>query len=181
MKVKVDELPESGRVIHFHESEEWFSSRIGSDQDASGVSLARSLNVDLKIAPERDQVRLQGHLQTTARLQCSRCLDDFTVDLNDTFDLVLLRPLPADAPEEIVLRPQDLNTEFYDGVSIDVDFIIAEQIFLALPQKPLCQPHCPGLCPTCGVELKHESCQCEKQATGSAFDALRSIKVDQSN
>jgi uncharacterized protein len=178
LKVKVDELPDSGRVIHFHESGEWFASRVGSDQEADGVSLAGPINVEMEIIPVRDQIRVQGHLETTATLQCSRCLDDFTVELNDTFDLVLLRPLLADAPEEIDLRPQDLNTEFYDGVSIDVDFIIAEQIFLALPQKPLCQPHCPGLCPTCGVELKHESCECEKQATGSAFDALRSIKLD---
>jgi uncharacterized protein len=178
LKVKVDELPESGRIIHFHEGGEWFSSRVASDQDAGGVSLVRALKVDLEIIPVRDQIRLQGHLQTRARLQCSRCLDDFSVDLNDTFDLVLLRPLPADAPEEIDLRPQDLDTEFYDGASIDVDFIIAEQIFLALPHKPLCQPHCPGLCSACGVDLKHESCRCEKQATGSAFDALRSIKID---
>ncbi|MFP3869874.1 MAG: DUF177 domain-containing protein, partial [Syntrophobacteria bacterium] len=76
------------------------------------------------------------------------------------------------------LHPRDLDTEFYDGVTIDVDLIVAEQIFLALPQKPLCQPHCRGLCPGCGADLNYESCRCEKRETGSPFDVLLSLKIE---
>lgn len=146
-------------------------------EDAREITLARPVNVDLELIPETGQVRLSGHLRTAVRLACSRCLQDFVVELDESMDMVLLRPLPAETPEEIDLRPQDLDTEFYDGVTIDVDLIVAEQIFLAIPQKPLCEPNCRGICLGCGVDLNQESCRCENKASGSAFDVLRSMKI----
>ena len=179
MKVRVDDLPEHGRVIHFHETEAWFSSRMSSAEGAQEITLVRPVHVNLELIPEREQLKLSGNLQTTARLACSRCLQDFVLGLDETIGVVLLRSLPEDAPEEIDLRPQDLDTEFYDGVTIDVDLIVAEQIFLALPQKPLCQPECRGLCSGCGADLNHESCRCEKRRTASAFEALQSLRIGQ--
>lgn len=178
MKVRVDELPESGRVIHFHETAAWFSSRMNSAEDAREISLERAVSVDLELISEKDQVKLSGHLQTTVRVACSRCLQDYTVELDEGIELVLLRFVPEDTPEEVDLLPQELDTEFYDGVTIDVDLIVTEQIFLALPQKPLCQPECSGLCSGCGADLNRESCRCEKREAGSAFDALRSMKLE---
>ncbi|UCG13943.1 MAG: DUF177 domain-containing protein [Deltaproteobacteria bacterium] len=178
MKVRVDELPDGGRIIHFHELPNWFSSRMETTEDAREITLARPVNVDLELIPETGQVRLSGHLRTAVRLACSRCVQDFVVELDESMDMVLLRPLPAETPEEIDLRPQDLDTEFYDGVTIDVDLIVAEQIFLTIPQKPLCQPNCRGICLGCGVDLNQASCVCENKASGSAFDVLRSMKID---
>ena len=178
MKVRVDELPEYGKVIHFHQTEAWFSSRVSSTEDARVITLARPVNANLELIPEKGRTKLSGHLHTTARLGCSRCLREFVLELEETIELVLLRFQPEDTPEEIDLRPQDLDTEFYDGVTIDVDLIVAEQIFLALPQKPLCQPDCQGLCSGCGADLNRETCKCEKKETTSAFDVLRSVKLE---
>lgn len=175
MKVRVDELPDSGKVIHFHKSEAWLASRMGDDRE---ITLARPVNVDLELVPEADRIKLRGHLQGEVQIPCSRCLQDFVLNLDEPIDFTLLRPLPADAPEEIDLRPEDLDTEFFDGVTIDVDLIVTEQIFLALPQKPLCEPDCQGLCSGCGAELNREACRCEKKEKGSVFDALRSMKIE---
>ncbi len=176
MKVRVNELPDYGTVVQFHETEAWFSSRT---EDTREITLARPVTVDLELVPETDQIKLSGHLQTSVRLACSRCLQPFVVELDEDISLVLLRPLSADTPGEIDLRAQDLDTEFYNGVTIDIDLIVAEQIFLALPQKPLCQPHCQGLCSGCGADLNLESCRCEKRKADSVFDALRSVKIEQ--
>lgn len=178
MKVRVDELPDSGRVMHFHETEAWFSTRMRSGEDAGEITLARPINVDLELVPEAEQIKLNGQLQGAVRLRCSRCLQDYVLKLDEPIDLMLLHPLPADTPEEIDLRPEDLDTGFFDGVTIDVDLIVAEQIFLALPQQPLCQPDCQGLCSGCGADLNRETCKCEKRETASAFDVLRSVKLE---
>lgn len=178
MKVRVDELPDSGRVVHFHETDTWFSSRIRSGEDAGEITLARPINVDLELVPETEQIKLNGQLQGAVRLRCSRCLQDYVLKLDETIDL-LLHPLTADTPEEIDLRPEDLDTEFFDGVTIDVDLIVEEQIFLALPQQSLCQPDCQGLCSGCGADLNREACKCEKRETTSAFDVLRSVKLEE--
>jgi uncharacterized protein len=178
LKVRVDELPDSGRVMHFHETDAWFSTRIRSGEDAAEIALARPINVDLELVPEAEQVKLKGQLGGAVRLTCSRCLQDYVLELNELIDLILLHPLPEDTAEEIGLRPEDLDTEFFDGVTIDVDRVVAEQIFLALPQQPLCQPDCQGLCSGCGADLNRETCKCEKSETTSAFDVLRSVKLE---
>lgn len=178
MKVRVDELPDSGRVVHFHETDTWFSSKIRSGEDAGEITLARPINVDLELVPEAKQIKLNGQLQGAVRLRCSRCLQDYVLKLDEPIDL-LLHPLTADTPEEIDLRPEDLDTEFFDGVTIDVDLIVEEQIFLALPQQSLCQPDCQGLCSGCGADLNREACKCEKRETTSAFDVLRSVKLEE--
>ena len=178
MKVRVDELPDSGRAIHFHETEAWFTARMSSAEDAGEVALASPVNVDLALVPDGRHIRLSGRLQATVRVVCSRCLQNFILELDETIPLTLLLPLGEEAGEEIDLRPQDLDTTFFDGETIDVDLIVAEQIFLALPQRPLCQPDCQGLCSECGVDLNRQSCGCEKKAMGSVFDALKAVKID---
>ena len=179
MKVRVDELPETGRVIHFHETESWLSSRMSSADDAREITLTRPVIVDLELVPEAEHIKLSGRLQATVRVGCSRCLQDFVLELDETIPLTLLQPLAADTAEEIDLRPQDLNTAFFNGETIEVDLIVSEQIFLALPQRPVCQPDCQGLCSECGADLNRESCGCEKKEIGSAFDALRAVKIEQ--
>ena len=171
----MDELPDTGRVIHFLKTDAWLASMI---EDAPEITLASPVEVDLEVTPEADRIKLRGHLQGALQVACSRCLQDFVLDLNETIDFTLLRPLSADAPSEIDLRPEELDTEFFDGATIDVDLIVAEQILLALPQKPLCQPDCGGLCSGCGAELNREPCRCEKLDRVSVFDALRSVKLD---
>ena len=171
----MDELPDLGRVIHFHKTDTWLASMT---EDAREITLARPIEVDLEVIPEADRIKLRGHLQGALQVACSRCLQDFVLDLDEAIDFTLLRPLSVDAPNEIDLRPEDLDTEFFDGVTIDVDLIVAEQIFLALPQKPLCRPECGGLCSGCGAELNREACRCEKIDKVSAFDALRAVKID---
>jgi uncharacterized protein len=171
----VDELPDTGRVIHFHQTDEWLAS---VTEAASEIALARPLKVDLELVPEADSIKLRGRLHGAVRIACSRCLQDFVLELDESIDFTLLRPLSLDAPQEVDLRPEDLDTEFFDGVTIDVDSIVVEQIFLALPQKPLCKPDCEGLCSGCGAELRREECRCEKIAKVSVFDALRSLKID---
>ena len=175
----MDELPDSGRAIHFHETEAWFSSRMNSAEDAREISLASPVNVDLELVPEADHIRLSGRMQATVQVVCSRCLQEFVLVLDESIPLMLLQPLTTDTAEEVDLRPQDLNTAFFDGETIDVDLIVSEQIFLALPQRPLCRTDCQGLCSECGADLNRESCGCEKKQMGSAFDALRTVKIEQ--
>jgi len=79
--------------------------------------------------------------------------------------------------EEIELDAKDLDYEFFDGVVIDLDSLVIEQIFLALPVKILCSDRCRGLCPHCGTNLNEESCDCERKTGKSPFAALEAVKA----
>src|SRR3989339_97933 len=42
------------------------------------------------------------------------------------------------------------------------DDLINEQLFLNIPQFPLHDENCRGLCPICGTNLNHDSCSCQR-------------------
>jgi uncharacterized protein len=108
------------------------------------------------------KVRLTGRLQTVIELACSRCLEALPVPVDTKYELLYL-PASEEAAavgEERELEDEDLGTSYYrDGV-IDLADLVREQIYLALPMKPLCQDACRGLCPQCGTNLNTGSCTC---------------------
>ena len=52
----------------------------------------------------------------------------------------------------------------------------AEQILLNLPLKPVCEPGCKGLCPTCGVNRNQIECDCRSEAVDPRFAPLLDLK-----
>ncbi len=176
MRIRVDEIPESGRVLHFH----WDDARLRQHlpvEDPFEFKLIRPLNVDLEIHKRSDHIRVQGTLRGMLEVTCHRCLKAFPWRLEEPVDVFLVEgeePVPA---EEIELETNELDYEFFDGVTIEIDQLVTEQIFLALPVKILCSENCQGLCPRCGTNLNEEPCRCEKSADSSPFAALEAIKT----
>src|SRR5262249_1989674 len=113
---------------------------------------------------DSDRFRLVGTLETTIEQGCSRCLEPFTVPVRAAFDL---RYLPQTAAAETggddgrEVEEDDLSASFYRDDVIDLTQLIEEQVYLALPMKPLCKPDCQGLCPQCGVNRNSETCSCQ--------------------
>lgn len=176
LKVRVDELPEAGRLFHFHRDAAWFLEMLGSPDDCREIRLTRPVNADLEIVPEGEQVKVNGRVKAALLLPCSRCLREYTFEVDEPLSLLLLKPRPEDTPAEVDLRAEDLDTEHFDGVTIDLDRIVGEEILLALPQKGVCSPECKGLCAGCGADLNREPCTCPDQGTASPFAALKILK-----
>jgi len=63
--------------------------------------------------------------------------------------------------EELDEEEEALRFECPDGKA-DLVQLVSEQIYLALPLKPLCREGCKGLCPHCGVNRNEESCDCKE-------------------
>jgi uncharacterized protein len=78
--------------------------------------------------------------------------------------------------EEVELSADDLEFSFYHQEEIDLAEIVSEEIVLALPMRFLCQEFCQGLCPTCGVNLNSQTCQCRPQEPLSPFSVLQGFK-----
>ena len=49
---------------------------------------------------------------------------------------------------------------YYRDDQIDLNELVREQFYLALPMKPLCREDCRGLCPQCGVNWNTGTCEC---------------------
>jgi len=105
-------------------------------------------------------------------------VDPFLWPIDSAFDLDY-RPQTANTGEgELEVDDDDLSTAYYEGDAIDLDQLIREQLYLALPMKPLCTETCRGLCPLCGINLNRSACACERTWDDPRLAVLKALKKD---
>jgi uncharacterized protein len=146
---------------------------IGKDE---AFKVVAPVDVTAALRKDAQKVRLVGRVGTTLELDCSRCLEPFTVPIDATFDMLFL-PAGANTGEgEQEVGEEDLGVSFYKDDTIDLGEVLREQFYLALPMKPLCREDCQGLCPVCGRNRNRERCDCQTGWVDARFDALRKLK-----
>jgi uncharacterized protein len=122
-------------------------------------------------------LRVRGGCRTVLEFTCSRCLQLFPRPQDLQFDLYY-RPWTSISRkvEEIELKDEDMDVGFYDGVQLDLNQVLSEQLVFAVPMKPLCQSDCRGLCLQCGNNLNLQECGCQAQAFSPWQDQLKQVK-----
>jgi uncharacterized protein len=129
------------------------------------------------IFKDKQAFRLVGTVKTTLELPCSRCLEPFTLPVEQTFDL-RYQPHALNTGEgEREIEEDDLTTAFYENDEIDLGHLMREQFYLALPMKPLCSEACHGLCPSCGTNLNRGTCDCKREYEDPRLAVLRQLKT----
>jgi uncharacterized protein len=139
-------------------------------------AIVRPIAFAAEVTRAKDQVTIAGTARTTLELNCSRCLDGFQVPVAAEFDL---RYLPAaEAPtagDELEVADEDINTAYYRDGQIDLAELVHEQLYLALPMKPLCKDECLGLCAVCGANRNTAPCACEHKWTDPRLAGLKAL------
>jgi len=122
-----------------------------------------------------EELRVQGRVQVSLRMECDRCTEPFVQSIDEEFDLIYV-PAPVTAPgAEIAIGPSDANVGFYDGPGLELNDILQEQVLLALPLQRVCRAECRGICPTCGQNRNETGCQCQEQKTDDRWSALKNL------
>jgi uncharacterized protein len=107
-----------------------------------------------------DAFAVSGRAKTTIELECSRCVEPFTVPVDAAFDLRYVPQTENAGDGEREIAEDDLATAYYREGLLDVVDLLREQFQLAQPMKPLCVETCRGLCPHCGANLNRTTCGC---------------------
>jgi uncharacterized protein len=147
-----------------------------------GTSLALNVDVgpqrltDLEVDYLRGTVQairvqggllVQGTVESQVRLECVRCLEPFALpissELEETYRL-----------SEAGSKPGESYVVGDDGW-LDLSPVLREQAWVDIPMKPLCRPDCKGLCPQCGANLNHESCECDDTRVDPRLAILRDL------
>ncbi len=129
-----------------------------------GAVLKESVCTDFVLTHKEKDLHISGSVETALRLQCSRCLKEYVRPLSAEFDLLYLpQPKGAGKQDEIELKYEDMDVGFYDGIQLDVDLMVLEQIELAIPMKLVCREGCKGLCYMCGADLNENPCLCKRE------------------
>lgn len=150
---------------------------IAAADDAYRVVAPVQLAFD--IHKDKEKFRLVGTVRTELELPCSRCLEPFRLPVDVTFDQRYL-PQAAEALSEKEIADEDLETSFYRDEQIDLNELLREQFYLALPMKPLCRETCKGLCPQCGTNLNTDTCDCGAGWEDPRLAALKQLKTRES-
>ncbi len=128
------------------------------------------------IFKDNELFRLVGGVQTTLELSCGRCLEPFTMSVDQTFDLRYQPHARNTGVGDREIVDDDLTTAFYENDQIDLDQLMREQFYLALPMKPLCREDCRGLCPICGGNLNRDACGCKRDWADPRLAVLKTLK-----
>lgn len=147
--------------------------------------------VDLRmvIHKDHDRFRLVGTVKTQLELACSRCLEPFVLPVDRAFDLRYLPSLlrqgyggqagavepEKDEDDEAEVEDDDVAVTFYRDEQIDLDELLQEQFYLALPMKPLCSEGCKGICPQCGANRNVTPCDCSPQWEDPRLAGLKTL------
>lgn len=137
------------------------------------ASLEEPISVDFTLTHKNQDLQLGGMLETAVRYTCSRCLCEFSRNLSTSFDLFYLpQPKGIREDEEIALKYEDMEVGYYDGIRLDVDLMVLEQIELSMPMQYICREECGGLCPKCGANQNEGACLCGQEETDSRMAVL---------
>jgi uncharacterized protein len=103
--------------------------------------------LDLLLESVVEGVLVSGTATAPLAGECSRCLDPITDEI--TVDLTELYAYPDSTTDETT--EEDEVSRLVDDL-VELEPLVRDTLVLALPQAPLCQEDCRGLCPGCGAK-----------------------------
>jgi uncharacterized protein len=159
-------------VVHFART--FQPSELGVDLDA--YQIVAPVELEFDIHKDKDKFRLVGRVRTALELSCSRCLDPYRFPIDAAFDQRYLPSSQATTEAEREIEENDLETSYYREDQIDLNELMREQFYLALPMKPLCLEDCKGLCAQCGMNLNTGTCDCAPVWEDARLAALKALK-----
>lgn len=110
-----------------------------------------------------DRLLVKGRATATVTLQCIRCLEPFPFKLATGF------------AEEFSEQPTEDQFP-YARETVDLDTMLHDVLLLAIPELPVHDPGCQGLCPVCGKNLNRQLHKHQRQAPESPFSSLKTKK-----
>ncbi len=145
------------------------------------AALVEPVSTEFILTHKDKDLRASGTVHTVIRYQCSRCLREFSRPLAAKFDLFYLPQADWKKDEEIELKYEDMEVGYYDGIRLDVDLMVLEQIELGMPMKFICRDDCRGLCQSCGADLNESPCACKLDTADSRLAVLRDFRRKMNN
>ncbi|RLB74564.1 MAG: hypothetical protein DRH06_09510 [Deltaproteobacteria bacterium] len=145
--------------------------------EQGGPRFGESLFFQLRFQRSGQFVEVDASLEAVVELQCGRCLQDFKQPLAESFSLTFV-PQPEDdesGEDDVELETNELGLIPYRDDILKLQEPLQEQLLMAVPISPICKTSCRGLCPSCGVNLNIEKCDCVRKPFNSKFNILADI------
>lgn len=139
------------------------------------ISLTEPATITGKVRLAGNEVFVNGHVETRAKVECDRCLQPVEMPVNSDFELEYITGSEYESSPVAELTEAEMSVSVFDGEAIDVDEIVKEQIVLAVPTRMLCREDCKGICPECGSDRNTGACSCSTSDIDPRWAALKNL------
>lgn len=128
-----------------------------------------------------DIVEISGKIFVDHLTECARCLDEFNLNVSEEIKIYLKPSYMLPKEDEIELKVEDLDDDFYEQDEIDFYEYILNLGRSVIPPYNFCSENCKGICSKCGANLNRENCSCKtaQEKESGVFDIL--LKKEQKN
>ena len=167
LKVDLGRLGREGSVL--------VEARIPADDalwEDSGLAWSGPVEIQLRVlSAGSGEIVGRGSVTGTLDQECRRCLEPVSTKFAKDLTIVFVEG--------------DAEADFEDGgafvldknaPNLDLGVAVREEVLLAMNPYVVCDPECPGICPTCGANLKEGACGCTERNQDPRWDALRELK-----
>ncbi len=165
LRVNISKLPEGAHQRSLRTA----PGEIGLDS-----CFTKEVHVEATLEKTSRQLYVRVTFSTGGHFTCDRCLEEFEREVSSSFGIVYVADgeSAGSGDDEVQVISADTNM-------IDIGEDVRQFAILALPQKILCREDCAGLCPTCGVNLNRDKCNCQDDQGDPRWSALQKIVKNQ--
>jgi len=163
LNYRIEDIPREGLSLRGERGGDWLQN-LFQGQEELEIAWLSPVSYDIRISRSDGRILVEGSINLTLQLACSRCLEHFIFAMSPELNFYLSPARAQKLSPEVELQPEDLNIEFYTDDAIDIGQVIRNQIILTLPFNPLCKEGCKGLCPHCGINKNQGTCECSEEA-----------------
>jgi len=162
MKIRIDEIPEAGLELVFSGEEDILSQALVDLETPQGVRIDPRVRGHASFFESGDGLLLTARVQARLHLSCFRCLAEFDSDQEIEVDLIVRRR-DVGGPSDDRVVDSTANEVWIEGPELDLGTLLAQELLLEVPMKPLCSEDCPGLCARCGALKGSDRCTCKEE------------------
>jgi uncharacterized protein len=146
------------------------------DLNSEGARLSSNVGLKAEIRSSSSITAVEGSIDTSAEIACTRCLERIAVPLTFDFASRFVGAESFGSSGEHQLHGEDLDYDAIEGETIDLNQVVREQLLLNLPQQVFCREDCHGLCEKCGANRNLIDCKCETDEVDPRWAALKDLK-----
>jgi len=137
-----------------------------------GVPEGADLSLDLRMEWVGEGVLVSGTVRGPLAGECARCLREIDANLEVEIQELFASP---DSVTEATTEEDEVGR--LQGDLIDLEPTVRDAVVLALPNRPLCRPDCPGLCPGCGAHWEDLPEGHHHEQADPRWAALKNLKL----
>jgi uncharacterized protein len=187
MKIYWHEISENPSIYDYTEKDSWINNTITAvEEEHVETKSVSKQNFRISVYKVQNLVFMKGSFNLTVGCTCSRCAKGFIKNLDGDFENIFTREKSmensnfsnhgtaySDAGQDNLNETEILYVE---KDYIELEDVLKEQIYLALPLQPLCKEDCKGICAICGQDQNLEPCQCYRIKDSVMAQALKAFK-----